>query len=314
MASATCYDGNNGGCSHLCVDSVCSCPLCWTLGEDGKTCKFEAGKAQVTCSTTGVEVTVASCAFPGVDPSLITMKDGACSAVHDQETETYKISSGFDECGSEFSFAEEKLTLSNTLKIGKSIVGGRTVSRKYEIDFGCNYNNLAYAYGAIKANNLKYTDITFDIDDAQPTDLSFNFDLNFFESDLFVTDADLSNRVYQPGNPLFGKITPETALSESLTFSVTKCTVEDTAISDSADILDSCPVDAVDFKFKPSQSDRTSVQFSFTGFAFPGSDDRTTLHVNCEVNICPNDSTECLKLCSPTSPQLDDPVSFFYPL
>ena len=85
--SATCYDGNNGGCSHTCSGSVCSCPPCWTLGPDEKTCQFEAGKALVTCSTKGVEVKIDKCAVPGVDPSTIHLKDSSCFAFEDSSVE-----------------------------------------------------------------------------------------------------------------------------------------------------------------------------------------------------------------------------------
>ena len=38
VETLSCADGTNGGCSHFCTDNVCSCPGCWGLGVDMKTC------------------------------------------------------------------------------------------------------------------------------------------------------------------------------------------------------------------------------------------------------------------------------------
>merc|ERR1712037_682066 len=96
---------------------------------DGKTCQFESGKAQVTCSAAGAEIKIAKCAVPGVDPSAISLIH-PCLAVEDSEnTDFWKISTGFSECGSSFGFNsdDETLTLSNAVMIGRPIVGGRVV-------------------------------------------------------------------------------------------------------------------------------------------------------------------------------------------
>jgi len=300
VASATCYDGNNGGCSHTCKASVCSCPPCWTLSEDGKKCEFEAGKAQLTCSKTGAEIVIDKCALTGIDASSIHLKDTACSAT-EVDADTLKIATGFSDCESELGFSADKLTLSNTLTIGLSIVTGRVISRKYEIDFSCNYNNFADASTMIRASNVLFEDITFDLNDAQPAELAFEFGLNFYESADFTSQADLTNGAFQPGTSLFGRIAPKSALAAALEFSVGKCTVEDTSISQSLDILDQCPVDGTAFQFRDLQSDQSAVQFSFEGFVFPTSADDTTIDVTCAVNICPANSLECLKLCDEDS-------------
>jgi len=300
VASATCYDGTNGGCSHTCTSSGCTCPTCWTLGTDGKTCEFENGKATVTCSATGAEILIDKCALPGVDATTIHLKDGSCAATQDTDnTEIWKINTGFDNCGSEFGYASDvdKLTLSNTLSIGSSVIGERVVSRKYDIDFTCMYNNVAEATSSISASNDVFTGVTFDINQPQPTDIAFPFDLNFYESEAFTTIADLSTGAFTPGAALFGKITPTSALPSSLEYSVGKCKVEDTTIPASLDILDTCPVEGVNFSFKDSQTSQSAVNFSFESFVFPTSADDTTIDVTCEVNVCTVGAADCLKQC-----------------
>ena len=285
----SCFDGNNAGCSHDCSAGVCSCPPCWTLGDDGKTCQFESGKATVTCSSAGAEIRIAKCAIPGVESNAISFDDLPCAAVEDSEnTDFWKISTGFNECGSSFGFNsdDETLTLSNAVMIGRPIVGGRVVGRTYNIDFTCKFNNVATASSSIYAVNTMSSEVTFDIDSAQPTDLSFAFDLAFYESNAFVTAADLINGAVQPGSPLFGQIAPQATLPGAFEFSVTKCTVEDPAISQSLDILDVCPAQALNFGFESAQSGTTSVRFTFDSFTFPASSDSAILDVTCEVNVC----------------------------
>jgi len=296
VQTASCFDGNNGGCSHHCSASVCSCPPCWTLGADGKQCEFEAGKAQVTCSGAGAEITIDKCALVGIDQSSIHLTDTTCSAT-EENADSWKIVTGFSDCGTQLGFSEDKFTLQNTLNLGYAVVGGRVVSRKYEIDFSCSYNNIATASSTIQASNVLFGDITFDINQDQPAELSFEFGLSFYETDAYTTQADLTNGAFQPGNPLFGRIAPTSALADSLEFSVGKCTVEDKLISESLVILDTCPVDGTNFAFQATQSDTTAVEFSFEGFVFPTSADDTTIDISCEVNVCPNNSPECLKLC-----------------
>jgi len=233
---------------------------------------------------------------------VIHLKDSACAATQDPDNENiWKINTGFDNCGSEFGYASDvdKLTLSNTLSIGNSVVGGRVVSRRYDIAFICMFNNVAEATSSISASNTIYSELTFNINQEQPAELGFPFNLNFYESEAFTTIADLTTGAFQPGAALFGSVTPASALPSSLMFSVGKCTVEDTTITQSLDVLDTCPVDGLSFEFKNTQSDASAVNFAFEGFVFPTSADDTTIDVTCSINVCPVGSIECLNLCQP---------------
>jgi len=64
--------------------------------------------------------------------------------------------------------------------------------------------------------------------------------------------------------------------------------------------LDSCPLEGLDFLFKNGQSDQSAVDFSFKSFVFPSSAENTVIELSCDINICPLNSAECLKSCSPT--------------
>jgi len=225
------------------------------------------------------------------------LKDSTCSAGRVDDSSPWLLSAGFADCGSELAYSDGKFTLSNTLAISSPVVGGRVVGRQYEIDFTCTYNSGATAATTIKARSEVYTELTFDINDVQPADLSFEFGLNFFQSDAFTTAADLVGGSFTPGAPLYGEITPTSALPASTQFSVTRCAVADTAIFASLYILDTCPVEGTSFEFKDAQSDAAAVRFSYESFVFPASADETTIDVACEVNICPIGSEDCLELC-----------------
>ena len=266
----------------------------------------------MTCSATGAEISIDSCALTGVDASAIHLKDAGCAATADPENAAiWNINTGFDNCGSEFGYASDvdKLTLTNTLSIGSSVVGGRVVSRKYDIAFTCMYNNVVEATTSISASNDVFTGLSFDINQPQPAELAFPFDLNFFESDAFTTSVNLSSGSFTPGAALYGKITPASALPSSLEFSVGRCKVEDTTIPASLEILNTCPLEGVNFSFKDSQTSQSAVNFSFESFIFPTSADDTTIDVTCEVNVCPVDTPDCLKLCDQSPPP---PVSCFF--
>ncbi|CBY07640.1 unnamed protein product [Oikopleura dioica] len=219
--------------------------------------------------------------------STIHLKDSTCSAVeYTKDQDSWMVVAGFSDCGMELSFSDEKVTLENTLMLGKAIIDGRVVSRKYEIDFSCNYANVAKASSAVKASKYVYSCITFDVNDSQPFEMSFIFGLDFYKSVKF-TDPINSADDFELGSSLFGQVASTTALPDSLKFSVSKCTVQDKNIDQSVDVLKTCPVEGINFEFLDSQSvDRTAVKFSFDSFAFPTSAADTVIDVSCEVNIC----------------------------
>ena len=120
--SANCFDGNNGGCSHFCAGSVCSCPSCWSLSEDEKTCSIDAGKALVTCKSDGIEVIIDKCVATGVEQNAIHLRHTGCGAIEESDSQ-WKVSTGFSDCGTEIQFVDDKLAIANALMIGGAIEG-----------------------------------------------------------------------------------------------------------------------------------------------------------------------------------------------
>merc|ERR1712127_1176015 len=298
IVDASCYDGNNGGCSHICAGSVCSCPPCWTLNEDGLSCAIESGRATVTCRNDGIDVVIDKCVAADVEQSVIHLKSSECGATEESDSE-WKVSTGFSDCATEIQFVEEKLAISNTLMIGGAFAGGLRLSNDHEIGFTCRYSNVATAS---KSFNAATETVVFDINEEAPTDLSFGFNLVPFESDQFATEVDLATQSVQIGSLIHMRAAPATELPEALEFSVHKCSVEDTATEAEVTILDSCPLfPGLNFHFKNQQSDQNAVDFSFASFQFQASDENAVIELKCEINICPIDSAECLQPCSETT-------------
>merc|ERR1712127_389684 len=295
IVDASCYDDNNGGCSHICAGSVCSCPPCWTLNEDGRNCAIESGRATVTCRNDGIDVVIDKCVAADVEQNQIHLKSSECGATEESDTE-WKVSTGFADCATEIQIVDEKLAISNTLMIGGAIAGGLRLSNDHEIGFTCKYNNVATASKSFSAATET---VVFDINEEAPTDLSFGFNLVPFESDQFATEVDLATQSVQIGNLIHMRAAPVTEMPEALEFSVHKCSVEDTETAAEVTILDSCPVfPGLNFHFKNEQSDQNAVDFSFASFQFQSSEENAVIELKCQINICPVDSAECLQPCS----------------
>ena len=61
MERLNCADGLNGGCSHFCTNNKCSCPSCWTMGPDMKTCGPEPSKVAINCESSDIHITIDQC-------------------------------------------------------------------------------------------------------------------------------------------------------------------------------------------------------------------------------------------------------------
>ncbi|CAG5109735.1 Oidioi.mRNA.OKI2018_I69.chr2.g4234.t1.cds [Oikopleura dioica] len=105
---ATCFDGNNGGCSHFCSEGVCSCPDCWTLDSDGKTCLIAPDKGNITCGASGPTIFLDKCVVPEVDQASIHLNHDNCSAVEDGTTHWKITPSSFYDCGTVVDTQERK--------------------------------------------------------------------------------------------------------------------------------------------------------------------------------------------------------------
>ena len=101
----SCADGTNGGCSHFCTDNECSCPPCWSLGVDMKTCSPDDGTVTIQCDASAMSVTVAKCVLDGNDVAGATLVDGVCAAT--ESGDDWVISTDLDGCGTTFNLDAE---------------------------------------------------------------------------------------------------------------------------------------------------------------------------------------------------------------
>jgi hypothetical protein len=179
------------------------------------------------------------------------LKNSECGAIEESET-SWKVSTGFSDCATEIQLVDEKLAISNKLMIGGAFAGGLRLSNDHEIGFTCKYNNVATAS---KSFSAAAETVVFDINEEAPTDLSFGFNLQPFESDQYTTTNDLATQSVQIGSSVYMRVSPAIDLPEALEFSVHKCSVEDTETEAEVTILDSCPVfPGLNFSFKNEQS------------------------------------------------------------
>jgi len=294
--AADCYDGANGGCSHFCDSGVCSCPSCWTLDSDSKTCIIETGRASVTCSTSGSSVIVDKCVFPGVADTGLTLNDASCYAVDNpgDATEWLILSNTIDGCGATLNYTDPEFVFENTIFAEQGEENGIITQRPVSIDFSCTYEGETSVSSSIKIDNTASVVTSFDINDVQQTPVPLGFNIDFYTGSDFGTTADLSTISTAVGNPIYGQLSPVTSIPGT-EFVANKCTVTDG--SNDFDILDTCPNAIVDFTFGSSgQSDASAVQFSFNSFLFPNSTSGT-YSILCDLKVCQSGDSACLAEC-----------------
>ncbi|CAG5077822.1 Oidioi.mRNA.OKI2018_I69.PAR.g8820.t1.cds [Oikopleura dioica] len=293
--AADCYDGNNGGCSHFCDSGVCSCPACWTLDSDSMTCIIETGRASVTCSTTGSEVRVDKCVFPGVADTGLSLADPTCTAIEDplDNTKWLLQSGSVDGCGATMAYSAPDFTFSNTLAAAAGEVNGIITDRPVSVDFSCLYEGETSVSSAIKVDNPAVV-TSFDINDVQSTAVPLAFNMDFYTANDYATVADLSTISTAVGNPIYGELTPVSAIPGT-DFVTTYCSVTDG--SSTLEVLNVCPNAIVDFQFGFSgQSDAAAIQFQFNSFLFPNATSGTYT-MSCDVKVCESADSSCLAGC-----------------
>ncbi|CAG5102879.1 Oidioi.mRNA.OKI2018_I69.chr1.g508.t1.cds [Oikopleura dioica] len=179
VSALDCFDGNNGGCSHLCTSGGCECPECWELDEfDSFNCKIQAGMATVTCSSTGTEILLNKCVAPDVEPDKINLNEPACHAV-DFDDEHYRIATpSATSCGAMLHETEGVLHYEYITDFGmkvKSCVIFDSANQDLKIDliedFCPNDLGLDFHWGATNGNhvNFMYTSFAFPDSSADAT-------------------------------------------------------------------------------------------------------------------------------------------------
>ena len=99
----------------------------------------------VTCSSTGVSISIDKCVVPGVDATALHLNDETCAAVADGETHWKIESSTVTGCGATASFENNFFQFANTLHIGNSVVNNAVFGRNAAVGFVCNYNSKVSA-------------------------------------------------------------------------------------------------------------------------------------------------------------------------
>ena len=111
----------------------------------GKSCSIEAGKATVTCSSTGVSISIDKCVVPEVPATALHLNDASCMGVEQSESQWKIESNSVHGCGSSATFDQGVLRFGNALHIGKPVANGIVFGRSAEVGFSCNYKSQASA-------------------------------------------------------------------------------------------------------------------------------------------------------------------------
>ena len=97
-------DTDHGGCSHYCSDSTCSCPECWELGADMKTCEPEKDKVLLECNPNSMTIKVNKCVAP--DAVDVTLNDATCKT-SSSAGDFYELTTQLDSCDTALSQSSE---------------------------------------------------------------------------------------------------------------------------------------------------------------------------------------------------------------
>ena len=198
---------NNGGCSHTCSNSECSCPPCWTLKSDGLGCQPEADKVTLSCASTSMGLKVDKCVLDGYAAGdAYAGSDGNVAACKMQAVDNgdfYQVSSNLNDCGTAVDFSDaSKLDYTNKLTIPAEVLeGGIILNAPLEWEYTCSYKT-EYELEANMEMKSEIIQGSFKVEDAE-----FNFDFGFYSSTDLTTK--LTNPVFRVGNQInfAGKIT-----------------------------------------------------------------------------------------------------------
>ncbi|CAG5109737.1 Oidioi.mRNA.OKI2018_I69.chr2.g4235.t2.cds [Oikopleura dioica] len=128
-------------------------------------------------------------------------------------------------------------------------------------------------------------------------DLSYS--INFYDSADYTNKVDFSSTSITVGNTLFAQIEAPELINDTK-FIVKRCTVTDNTDAGYSLMLvnNFCPIDnGLNFRWRSDSTSDSVVQFEYTNFIFPGSSETTEMTLDCEINLCHVDDSECLKGC-----------------
>ena len=219
---ADCYDGDNGGCSHFCIqhESRCACPTCWALQGDHKSCLPETDKIWTTCGHNGMTIEVDKCVYTdGTDAVTIGFgTDPNCLSI--ENNGTLSVTTALDECGVTTTTNDGTIIFSNSLIVAERIHPlGIVLKTDVDINVQCSFN-------------VAVTGINSKVNVSSPVHTSgtsgtgeFAFLANYYNSDAFETVSNDNDTVIV-GETLHYGIKPTTLVKDVLFF-VNDCEVTD---------------------------------------------------------------------------------------
>ena len=115
----SCTDGMNGGCSHFCTDNQCSCPTCWVLEKDMKTCAPTDGEVKITCLAESMHLAINECVIE--DNSGFELLDSSCTPT--LTNGVWEVDTALDGCGTTFELDSDSqmvtFTVCDHLNVGQ---------------------------------------------------------------------------------------------------------------------------------------------------------------------------------------------------
>merc|ERR1712113_309238 len=282
---------NNGGCSHTCSNSECSCPPCWTLKSDGLGCQPEADKVTLSCASTSMGLKVDKCVLDGYAAGdAYAGSDGNVAACKMQAVDNgdfYQVSSNLNDCGTAVDFSDaSKLDYTNKLTIPAEVLeGGITLNAPIEWEYTCSYKT-EYEVEANMDTKLEIHQSSFKVEDAE-----FNFDFGFYSSTDLTTK--LTNPIFRVGNQInFAATMNNGEVLNKIHYVITDCKVKNEngqafTIWDSSD-TDKCTESPIAFT-AIDQAPTGMAGFSYNGFQFLNNPPDTQSLV-CDIRVCHEDN------------------------
>jgi hypothetical protein len=301
----------NGGCSHQCIASQCTCPPCWQLDLEGLTCSPAPGKVVTTCNADEMVVTIDNCVVDDYVMEDAGFLEGDCIPQYDNITEIWTISTGLDSCGTTNAFLEGDsfVKYSNMLSIPPAAyytsgpLAGLTFSRPIDWNFSCDYtlDSVVKSDYVLESKMHKWA--------FNEGVGNFKFDLSFFENEYFENELD--QLTVSVGKPVYFNVEMNDGkYLNNVEFRVIDCMVKERSTPANNfniwdySIEDQCfNQDALlsPVHFREIQKwfqGNNQQQFSFKGFSFPGSQASEQM-LMCNIKICDktNNNSACKSLC-----------------
>ncbi|CAG5080182.1 Oidioi.mRNA.OKI2018_I69.PAR.g9498.t1.cds [Oikopleura dioica] len=300
---ADCNDGFNGGCSHYCNNNMCSCPDCWSMKEDGKTCLPQSDLAEITCSPTGMSLSLHQCVLPGV--SAPTLLDTDCTAT--LADDTFTLDTTLDGCDTAFILDDDVVTFTNYLLAPGGVTGGIMTSKPVQLEFSCDFAvganvNLTTTGNGLFGNTSLASapiEVTFGVGDEQPAFGAFSYTLAFYEDESFDTLMDMENKIVSVGDTIYAAVSVDVPVA-GLEFTIEECVIEDPAAGMSLTMIDAQCGEPIIETSIGSYSDSEMITFSFMSFLFPSKSrnwsEQSQMQLSCSIYVC--DEHDSGSLCS----------------